>query len=118
MGTTIGKVWGTSTTVAAGQSWEVHHISVVPGGFCSDHRHIHKFNAFHVTRGDLHIKRWAKVDEPPLVTTLGPGDTTVIEPGVVHRFEAGPDGCECIEVYYAESIGSDIVRYSGGGVKK
>ena len=43
-----GKVWGTTENVFSNHNFEFHRIEVDKGGFCSKHKHVHKYNGFYV----------------------------------------------------------------------
>lgn len=109
-----GKAWGSTTMVAAKSAFEMHRITVKPGGFCSKHRHAAKFNGFYVLSGELKIRVWKNdydlVDE----TVLRSGDYTECRPGEYHQFEALSD-VEALELYWCELKAGDIERESVGG---
>ena len=50
-----GKVWGKTAEIFSNHNFEVHRIEVNKGGFCSKHKHTHKFNAFYMEKGKLKI---------------------------------------------------------------
>lgn len=111
-----GKVWGFTTAIHRGATFEVHRIHVQPGGYCSKHRHDGKYNKFHVEQGSLLVHVWR--DNGILdTTTLGAGDSLTIEPGVFHQFEAR-EYAVALEVYWAECGKHDIYRETVGGVRR
>ncbi|MCI0554007.1 MAG: hypothetical protein L0287_23915, partial [Anaerolineae bacterium] len=110
-----GKVWGTTEVLLRTPFIEVHRLSIVPYATCSLHYHNFKWNAFYVERGTLkiavHKKDYPLVD----VTVLGPRDFTIVKPGEKHLFFTEREACECIEIYYPESLSEDIIRSDVGG---
>ena len=112
----FGKVWGETRPILMKPQLELHEISIRAGGFCSRHHHRSKYNMFYVISGQLRIKTWKNhydlIDE----TILGPGQSTIQEPGEDHQFEALTD-VTCLELYWAELHHDDIVRSDVGGSK-
>lgn len=109
-----GKQWGHTTVLLAVPQLEVHRIFVKGGGKCSEHKHDHKFNAFYVIRGSLNVRTWKNSYDLVDLTTIGPGELHVVEPGEFHQFEAVTD-VEALELYYAAGLDPrDIVRRSVG----
>ena len=109
-----GKVWGETVCLFRTPLVELHRIQVRPHGFCSQHRHQHKWNGFFVERGELVVKMWqpsGTLDE----TRLGPGDCMTVEAGVVHQFIALEQGCVAFELYSVAPLAEDIIRESVGG---
>ena len=47
-----GKVWGTTQTLINSPVVEVHRIIINKDGYCSQHTHQSKINAFYVISGD------------------------------------------------------------------
>ena len=111
-----GKVWGETRCIFNNDSTEVHRIVGKLGGYCSKHKHQHKYNKFFVERGRLKIKVWKNdydlVDE----TILGPGQATTVKPGEYHMFEVLEDDTIAYEIYWTVLDTSDIVRDNHGGV--
>lgn len=108
-----GKVWGETRCLFSTHALEVHRIEVRAHGYCSVHRHEHKWNGFYVERGELLVKVWqlsGTLDE----TRLGPGDTMQVPPGVKHQFVALSDVL-AFEVYGLDPLAPDIIRDSVGG---
>ena len=94
---------------------EVHRLRIKPGMQCSMHRHLHKWNDFHVISGKLFIEV-DKADYPLTDTTeLGPGGTTSVKPGEYHRFRTGDEPCEALEIYHPAVLSEDIERKDCGG---
>lgn len=113
--TTQGKVWGLTTEIYRSFNFSAHHLSINQYGYCSKHRHQHKYNLFYVLKGRLKITIWR--DGHPDITVLIPGQTSAISPGFFHQFE-GLENTECIEIYYVFLEEPDIERESQGGIKK
>ena len=53
-----GKVWGTTQTLINSPVVEVHRIIINKDGYCSQHTHQSKINAFYVISGELEVQRW------------------------------------------------------------
>lgn len=115
----IGKVWGETCPILITPLIEIHRVIARPGGFCSKHKHEHKFNGFYVVRGELEIDIWANDYDLIDKTLVGPGQFTTVHPGEFHQFRV-PDcsgDCEFLEIYYLHPLGEDIVRESVGGTR-
>jgi mannose-6-phosphate isomerase-like protein (cupin superfamily) len=110
-----GKVWGTTERIFAMNNVEVHRITVVPGGYCSRHYHLHKSNLFFVESGKLVVEQWTKEGHCDR-TILLPGERMVVPPGMVHKFEC-PVQTIAYEIYAVDLDPDDIVRHSTGGVQ-
>lgn len=112
------KVWGTTARVMAHPVFEEYIIRGVKGGFCSKHRHVHKWNHFHVVNGELIVRVWWKDGNPekPDKRHLLRGQGVSIPPGVFHQFEVVEDGTEAIEIYWANVDPDDIEREYEGGI--
>ena len=112
-----GKVWGKTQDIFKNSNFELHRIEVNKGGFCSKHRHLHKFNAFYVEKGKMKIiiyeTDYDLVDE----TIISTGDLTIVKPGKFHKFEALEDSI-CYEIYWVELYYNDIDRENVGGMRK
>ena len=52
---TQGKVWGLTQEIFKNHNFELHRIEAKKGGYCSVHKHLHKFNAFYIEKGKLKI---------------------------------------------------------------
>ena len=111
-----GKIWGETRLVFRNANAEVHLITAKQGGYCSKHRHIAKFNQFHVLRGRLAVETWKREYDLCDVTELGPGDTTTCAPGEYHRFRTLED-TDALEVYWVELRADDIERDNVGGTE-
>ena len=108
-----GKVWGTTSLIhSVPGCFEFHRIDALKGHRCSNHKHKTKYNGFYVVSGKLQIT----VKQPTGttdITVLGPGDYTVVSPGVFHRFDVLEDTV-AFELYWAELHPSDIEREDVG----
>lgn len=111
-----GKVWGETSLLWKTPLIEVHKIEVKPGGYCSWHKHRHKWNAFIVHEGAITIE--IRKEAYPLtdVTVLQKGDFTIVRPGEEHRFVAGLVPATAFEIYCPEPLSEDIVRSDLGGI--
>lgn len=108
-----GKVWGKTEAIFARNNVEIHRIEVEKGGYCSKHRHDHKWNMFFVESGELEVVVW-KGDDSHDSTLLLSGDNTAVPPGESHQFRAVTDVI-AYEVYWTELNTNDIVRETIGG---
>lgn len=112
------KVWGETRCVFRGSSFEVHSLTVLPGGYCSRHRH-RKWNLFHVLEGQVEVELFSN-SAGELITVdgrlLGPGDEFKVAPETFHRF-VSKTGCKLLEVYWTVEIDpNDIERLDVGGL--
>lgn len=111
-----GKVWGSTAKIFGGNNISIHRIETNKGGFCSKHKHEHKFNKFFVESGTLLVRTWkndyALTDE----TIIEAGQSTVVKPGEYHQFESITD-CVVYEIYWTQLDEDDIVRENVGGNK-
>jgi len=117
LGSIQGKVWGTTKLLFRmnGVScWELH---AVKGGYCSLHRHRHRWNRFVVLSGELVVQQHVEdgdggtnVDE----SVVQAGGVTDVPPGVMHMFEAKDDSA-VLEFYWTELDDGDIERFTTGG---
>ena len=110
-----GKVWGATESLLVTPMIELHRIHVEPGMKCSEHKHEFKWNAFYCVSGsiDIHVKKndYDLTD----ITSLHAGEFTTVHPNEYHWFETSKDSAQVLEIYYVESISSDIVRRTVGG---
>lgn len=109
-----GKVWGFTEALFARNNVEVHRIFVSDGGFCSKHKHDHKWNLFYVERGTLYIEVWKKDYALCDTTILSAGQMAAVAPGEFHRFRALSDTV-VYEIYWVELDAEDIKRENIGG---
>ncbi len=111
-----GKNWGYTTEFFRNAIVSAHHLEVNKGGFCSEHRHQHKFNLFYVISGKLEVTIW-RSPQTKDVTIIEAGQATAVSPGDYHMFR-GLEKTEAIEVYQVLLIGEDIDRRTKGGIDK
>ena len=109
-----GKVWGTTQTLINSPVVEVHRIIINKDGYCSQHTHQSKINAFYVISGELEVQRWKDYGLCD-VTTLKAGDLSIVPAGEAHRFMA-IYRTEALEIYWSELNHDDIQRSSVGGM--
>jgi len=110
-----GKDWGSTTVFFRNSFVSAHHLEINEGGFCSEHFHRYKFNQFYVISGKLEITIWRENNVKD-ITVIGPGQSTVIPPGVWHKFK-GLETTHCIEIYQVELREPDIERRTQGGME-
>lgn len=110
-----GKNWGYTTEFFRNAMVSAHHLEIRKGGYCSEHRHEHKYNIFYVISGKLEITIWRDVGKID-VTIISAGQATAVSPGFYHKFKALTD-VHCIEVYQVLLIEPDIDRRSRGGIE-
>ena len=111
-----GKIWGNTQNIFNKNNVEIHRIEIDKGGYCSKHKHIHKYNAFFVENGSLEISIWKKDYELCDKTTISDTQMTVVSPGEEHMFRALEDTV-AYEIYWVE-LTNDIVRSNHGGIDK
>jgi len=111
-----GKVWGTTQNILGKNNVSIHRIEIQPGGYCSKHKHEHKWNAFYVESGTLTVKVWKNDYDLVDSILLEEGEGIHIKPGEHHQF-INNDTEESIvyEIYWTELDESDISRESVGG---
>jgi quercetin dioxygenase-like cupin family protein len=109
-----GKVWGKTQPLFLKNNVEIHRIEAKQGGYCSKHKHEHKYNAFFIEQGQLKITIWKNdydlIDE----TIISDQQMSVVKPGEYHKFEALEDTI-AYEIYWTELETDDIVRETCGG---
>lgn len=109
-----GKVWGSTEPILQSPAIEIHRIKVNKDGYCSQHKHQSKINAFYVVSGELEIERWKDYGLCDS-TRLKAGDLSIVPAGEQHRFKAMKN-TEALEIYWAELNHNDIQRTNVGGV--
>lgn len=111
-----GKVWGTTSKIFSKNNVEIHQIFGYAGGKSSIHRHTSKWSMFFVERGSLRIL--IEKNDYPLtdVTSLMPGQSTIIRPNEYHSFEIGEEGTIAYEIYWTELNPDDIERKNCGTI--
>ena len=111
-----GKVWGSSSPLKTTANAELHLIRVKKGGYCSTHKHNHRWNWFFIIAGKLEITV-ERTDSGTIDrTVLTEGQATEVPPGFKHEFEALADTV-ALEMYWVEMKGSDIERETPGGMR-
>lgn len=108
-----GKTWGHTTEFFRNAIVSAHHLEIEQGGFCSEHRHEHKFNLFYVISGKLELTIWREEDIMD-VTVVGAGQASAIPPGFWHKFKA-LTRVDCIEIYQVLLLDPDMERRIQGG---
>ena len=103
-----GKVWGHTLAIIQNPAMELHRIDVIGGASCSQHLHAHKWNGFHVERGQLEIIIWRLSGTVDRVL-LNPGDTCIVPPGELHQFRAVSDTI-AFEFYWAAALNPDDIE--------
>ena len=113
-----GKYWGITRQIFYQNNVEVHYMEINPNGYCSEHKHKHKFNKFIVLDGELTVKSWKSgEDAEPDAAILNSSDECTIKPGIYHKFENNSESItRAIEIYWTELSDCDIERRSIGGV--
>lgn len=115
------KLWGRTRRIYDCFGVSSAHASIVPGGYSSRHKHVHKGNVFYVVEGTLLVEIYEKPEDKPFcVYKLQPGQPLRVPAGTWHRFIAA-SMVELIEMYDCPVSGhqpspEDIVRYDEGGV--
>ena len=112
-----GKVWGFTSHLFAKNNVSIHRIQVDPGGYCSKHKHNHKYNMFYVEEGALDIEVWKNDYDLVDKTVLVKGDFMSVKPGEYHLFKANKDTI-AFEIYWPELLSEDIQRKSVGKMNK
>ena len=90
-------------------------ISANKDGFCSRHKHVHKFNMFFVLSGSLEIKIWKNDYDLFEKTILNKFESCIVEPGEFHMFSSLSEDTLAIEIYWVEMNKKDIDRSNVGG---
>ncbi len=110
-----GKIWGATENVFTNHNFEFHRIKVNKGGFCSKHKHVHKYNGFFVEKGKLIVSVWKSGYDLVDKTEINSGQFHIVPPGEYHQFEA-PEDTIAFELYWAGFDPNDIERENHGGV--
>ena len=111
-----GKVWGQTSCIWENNNVEIHRIECKMDGYCSTHKHEHKYNMFFVEKGKLQIEVWKKDYDLIDKTVLGHHEKMTVKPGEFHRFRVLEEGTVAYEIYWTQISGGDIVRKDHGGV--
>ena len=109
-----GKVWGHTAPLFNKNNVEIHRLECHAGGFCSEHKHVHKYNMFLVESGKIQIDVWKSEYNLVDTTILGAGDSTIVKPGDFHKFSCSEDAV-VYEIYWVDLLVDDIVRRNVGG---
>lgn len=110
------KLWGMNYIMHIDNIFQACHITIKKGGFCSNHRHTHKWNQFYIISGKLAVELFKEGDKTPYsILYLGPNDSIKVMPGVNHKFHAMED-TEAIEIYSVNVSEEDILREDTGGM--
>ena len=112
IGPVQGKIWGTTQCIFRHNNVEMHRIRVDAGGFCSEHRHNHKWNRFFIISGKIKITIFRENGQDE--TVLTDGQCTDAYPDGYHVFEALED-TDAIEIYWVTLDPDDIERRTTGG---
>ncbi len=113
-----GKVWGNTSMIFSKNNVEISRIEIKKGGFCSKHKHDHKFNLFFIENGKLLVTIYRE-DSGSVIedkTEVASGGITYVEPTLFHCFEALEDTV-AYEIYWVEIEKEDIIRETVGGMK-
>jgi mannose-6-phosphate isomerase-like protein (cupin superfamily) len=122
VGQRIEKPWGWSEEVYRDGRVSIVRIQVVPGGYCSWHKHQRKNNLFLVTSGELHVlERCDEDHDCDVALPLQGGMSETVWAGMLHRFENRTnEPVEAVEIYvsldHTPPDDQDIVRFGQGGV--
>ncbi len=116
-GITRGKIWGTTSVLFDKNNVEIDRIFVKKGGYCSKHKHKHKYNMFYVESGLLEVTIYRQDANKTIkdVTLLPGGGSTYVEPELYHKFYAKEDTV-AYEFYWIELSAEDIQRDVVGGI--
>lgn len=112
------KFWGVTSCIYHDAHFQVHRVMIVPGGYCSRHHHIAKFNEFYVMQGKLLVHHYRDGEDEPFDTKLlQANDKLTVPPLLWHRFEALDEPVHALEIYWLAGIHpNDIIRSDEGGV--
>lgn len=109
-----GKIWGHTNELFNKNNVEIHRICIESGGYCSTHKHCHKYNMFFVERGTLIVDVWKNDYDLVDRTILKSNQSTIVKPKEYHRFIA-EENTVAYEIYWTELDQSDIIRKDCGG---
>jgi len=110
-----GKIWGETKEIINCPFFEIHRIEVEAGGYCSLHKHEHKYNAFYVESGELEIVIHKKDYNLKDATIIKTGELTIVKPGEFHIFTATVRTI-AYEIYWVDGVQPDIIRKTVGGI--
>ena len=112
-----GKIWGHTSPLFNKNNVEIHRIECKKGGYCSKHKHDHKYNMFFVEEGKVEIDVWKKDYDLVDKTILEKHEICIVDPGEFHLFKVVEDSV-VFEIYWVEIDKSDIQRENVGGAKE
>jgi len=115
VGHIIGKAWGSTSLLLKTPIIEIHRLVVIPNAYCSLHVHSIKNNSFFVVSGTLFIEVHKNSYDLVDRTVLSKGDLTTVQPGEYHKFIAGDEGADVLEIYHIDALSEDIMRKDRGG---
>lgn len=112
-----GKYWGHTRTLFNINNVELHYLEIKNSGYCSEHKHDHKYNKFIILEGSITIMSWKSGNDlQPDIINLSMNDECTISPGIFHKFvNNSTEICKMLEIYWVELNPSDITRRSIGG---
>ena len=111
-----GKVWGETCHLFGKNNVSIHRIEIKSGGYCSKHKHNHKYNLFFVEKGDIEVHVWKNDYDLKDVTKIKEGESTTVKPGEYHKFFNRSESTAIVyEIYWTELNENDIVREDVGG---
>jgi mannose-6-phosphate isomerase-like protein (cupin superfamily) len=90
-------------------------LTLKPNKRCSWHKHGHAYNMFYVISGELTIKTDIGPGVQRNYTTIGPGQSFTVKPGVMHEFQTKGYPTIMYEVAYVKYDTRDIFREQVGG---
>ena len=118
MMTRTGKVWGWTSPIWQTANASASLIHITRGAWCSEHRHIAKYNQFiNLSEGRLLIMVWQDKYNLVDTTVLRQYESTTVKPGLYHKFMA-EDDILALEFYWSECLDCDIERRTVGGKLK
>lgn len=120
----LKKAWGLNYAIFNNANFELHHASIVAGGYSSCHCHQNKHNLFYVITGELYIhfygsEKDAQENKIAHSLKISVGESLIVPPKVWHKFYAPENGfgVDLVETYWNSEVNpEDIVRKDVGGV--
>jgi len=111
------KLWGEKEVLNINDTSQLDFLIINKGGYCSKHKHFHKYNLFYVVTGVLKITLYLKDGgvRDYIIGDECPKRKFIVRPGTFHKFKALED-TECIEFSYVKYSSEDIVREDTGGI--
>lgn len=108
-----GKIWGETQCIFDQNNVSIHRITANKNSKCSKHYHSHRYNLFFIEKGVMMIEIWQTDYDLVDTTILKSGESTIIKPGLSHRFTALEDTV-AYEIYYVVLDNNDITRENCG----